>query len=141
MGISIFGGGFFYQPFQNTALYYGMLTTGEYHEFGAWAQFTASLPFPGRWVDLRSYQEQPTSEFRVQLGIGPAGSETIWQPTVSSGILGFPFSYFGLVSAISVPPIIYSFPVTVGQGVRICGRAQNAQDTSETIYCWLSIWG
>ena len=118
--------------------------------WGAWTELVASLPFRCRWVALgTNFQDDYYNPHMcgVQLGIGPAGSETVWLPSTGdtdqhmpadSPLLSpcFPLALLNTYDAgppvTTVPRVplhLFEGPAEAAPGVRISARAHTVSGT------------
>lgn len=133
--IALFGGGYFFAPFDTTATYGNVtLMNGAVVGVpGAWVEVVASS-IRGRWVQIDISNPTVANSYAVQLGIGAAGSEVLWQPT--TGIGGF---WAEMPIATVHPPRSYNFPVTLPAGTRVVARSAGA--VLATIVVILNVYG
>lgn len=120
--VALFGGGFFFAPFNNTATYGNVaLTNGALPGVpGAWVEVTAAS-IQGRWLQIDIFNPSVANSYAVQLGTGAAGSEVLWQPTTGLG------GFWAEMPALTVhPPRSYSFPITLQPNTRIAARSAGA---------------
>ena len=98
------------------------------HAVGAWTELIASTSGPVDWLQIHAvgtFTSATDTSSLVDIGIGPAGSETIIASSLPSGFRE-PLSAAGLI------PTPAMFPVTIPKGTRISCRAQ-ALIASDTV--------
>ncbi|MCP5101869.1 MAG: hypothetical protein GY950_00735 [bacterium] len=120
--IAIFGGGYFFSPFNVTATYGNVaLTNGALPGVpGAWVEVTAAS-IRGRWLQVDIANPSVANSFAVQLGRGAPGLEVLWQPT--AGLGGF---WAEMPIGTVHPPRVYSFPISLEENTRIVARSSGA---------------
>lgn len=136
-GINLFGGGFFFEPFNQTVMAYTTAVAGLPGAPGAWTVLLDPTP-RGRWLQIALHTSGlNVGVYMVQLGLGPAGAEVPWQPAIyySGGVLqpiadGVGFwsdvrAFFDGVGTVNrpVPPSSYSFPISLQRGQRLSCRS------------------
>lgn len=135
---SVFGGGFFYNPFTQTIVQtITLLIPG-----AGLANFSAYLPvqnptaFKGRWLQLQMFAPAQAGTYHVQLSIGASGFEVPWQPTG-----GNPGRFIFLVNVgLTEPALNYNFPISLERGVRLAARASTNGGPTAANFT-ISIWG
>lgn len=89
--------------------------------YGAWTQLVASCPFDTMWVMLEV--QGGASEYLIDVGIGPVGSEVAVLPQIGfSGVVG------GTSHVNS-----YSIPFTIPMGERISIRAMTSNAVAQNL--------
>ena len=133
-----FGGGYFFGPFSKTN---GIGLTGVnpgavVGAYGAWVHSNPlTLTAGGRWLQVNIWPNAYGAIYTVQLGLGPAGSEILFQPSDGSGF------YMDWFSAIKwAVPFVISFPVTVPPQTDISIRCASAPGGTNQISATLYIW-
>ncbi len=110
------GGGFFYGPFTSTQTigpFINITPDANPLVYGAWNHLVVPIPTGrGRWIEFRVWPPQYGSLYFLQIGIGAAGSEILFQPSYGSG---FSINWVNAPGSILWPvPYIISFPTSVG---------------------------
>lgn len=135
--LNIMGGGFFFAPFtktevDGTAL---LIPGGGLAVYGPWAQ-VSNPTFRGRWMQLNGRLPNIAGSYQVQLGLGPAGLQAVWQPN-SGTLQAFLFS---ADIALNEPPQMYTFPISLDAGQALWARGSFAG--APTVFnLVVSIWG
>jgi len=123
------GAGFFYGPFTSTQVFglYTPATTIIPFQYGAWSHLAAPPPTKrARWITMvvSPGSAPPIATYNLQLGLGTAGNEVLWQP--SDGNFFYidwltPFATGGYVT-----PFVMSFPVSLIPGTEISCRVASS---------------
>jgi hypothetical protein len=104
--------------------------------YGAWSHLPAPIPTGrGRWLELSLWPQNYGAIYTVQIGLGGAGAERLFQPSDGTG---FYIDWFSVIKW-SVPFRI-SFPTSVGIGEEFCIRCASAPgggaDLTANLYLW-----
>ena len=98
------------------------------HALGSWSELIASTSGPVDWLQIHAaatFTSATDTSSLVDIGIGPAGSETVIASSLPSG-------FRDMLSAGGLIPTPAMFPVTIPKGTRISCRAQ-ALIASDTV--------
>ena len=128
--------GFFYERFISTQAYTQLAVSANaiIGTFGAWAHFAAGTLKTGkaRWLQLVVMPDGGWNNlYALQLGLGAAGAETLWQPTtnpIPGSYPGFVIDFFTtLLDGTGQPvhtlmPWMLGFPVSTEANQELCAR-------------------
>ena len=138
MSVGGSGGGYFYGPFVSTQGFgnYTIVPAAGIGAYGAWSHLVAPIPTGrGRWIEILVWPAALGSIYTLQVGIGAAGAETLFQPSDGTGF------YIDWFSAIKWPvPFRIFFPTSVGTGrefsLRCASVPGNGANLTGLIYLW-----
>jgi hypothetical protein len=135
-----FGGGFFFAPFTSTQVIgtFTVTSGAGLAVLGPWVHRNPVLLTAGatRWMELDVWPAVYGSEFTVQIGIGPAGSEVLFQPSTGNG---FFIDWFSQI--LWTVPFRISFPVSVPVGSEFSIRCASAPAPGQAVInCAIYIW-
>lgn len=132
----LFGGGFFFRPFNFTGVYeVALASSGVPGVPGAWFQIVDPTP-PGRWMQLILHN--PTAGatlFLVQLGLGALAAEVVWQPVGGLGAFRANFNAPGVEAHWD-----YSFPISLLPGQRLVARTVTGVALVDWVTITACIW-
>jgi hypothetical protein len=109
------GGGFFFSPFSSTQVFGLYTPTPDIVplSYGPWFHIVpVILTRNARWLTMHVSPGPlpPVATYNVQLGLGPAGFERLWQPSDGNS---FYIDWLSPAPATFVIPFVMSFPITV----------------------------
>jgi hypothetical protein len=142
------GGGFLFRPFSRTQVYGPIIAPASMvlWMWGPWVHpAIPQVTTESRWVSLVNYWTDGSSRAgRFQLGIGPAGSETIWLPNNDTAIAiegnKGTFDYNIDANQPSVPYVI-TFPFSVAPGLDISVRHRCSLPGAINLHTIIYLWG
>jgi len=121
----MFGGGFFYAPFTQSAQYgIPIVAPDVLGGFGPWSSYITNVTFKARWLvmDLTVGGASPT--LHIQLGLGPPGGEIVWQPSLATGLGGVVNGFRFVLDAAGNGVRNLAFPITVDEGLQLSARGR-----------------
>lgn len=122
--VNIFGGGFFFAPFTQTAVYRVTVACVVPGVYGAWSSYITNITFKARWMSLMLTLGAPGQQWEIQLGLGPIGAEVVWQPSLATGLGGVIDGFLFPVNADNTSSHCISFPITLDAGLQLSARGR-----------------
>jgi hypothetical protein len=146
-GFASSGGGFFFSPF--TFSYSFNLNIAELPGVpGDWYPIVLNTPKPGRWMQLCISEINTNTLYSLQLGIGAAGAQTVWQPTLGN-FIDPTFDIRPFINTVSLPDNwkstlkYYNFPISLPRASNLWVRVFSTAPPSPGATCHIEamIWG
>ena len=136
---SIFGGGFFFAPFSQSAQYSIQIACVAPPAYGPWSSYITNVTFKARWLTVWLYNGLAGVNWSIQLGLGPPGGEVLWQPSLATGLLGAVDGFtFHMESNLLGFPVL-SFPISLETGQQLSARGRTALVGLVTVR--IAMWG
>lgn len=133
------GGGYFYGPFVSTQTigpFINVTPDPVAGVYGPWLHLPAPiLTGRGRWLELRAWPNVLGSLYFIQIAMGAAGSEVVFQPSDGSG--------FSVDWAAVVPwtvPYIVAFPTSTGIGRELSIRCSSTPGFGSPLAVEIHLW-
>lgn len=136
---SIFGGGFFFAPFSQSAQYSIQIACVAPPAYGLWSSYITNVTFKARWLTVWLYNGLAGVNWSIQLGLGPPGAEVLWMPSLATGLLGAIDGFtFHMETNFWSHPVL-AFPISLETGQQLSARGRTALVGLVTVR--IAMWG